>query len=216
MFESPIRCHFSSHITTSATHFGVTALRLNGTRFTYVRSIASIKRRCSRMSNTNPSTVIPTATAAIGSRTLGVAFASFTGPVKVLKSTTPQSRKLSSLASSAFRRQVSHNSAGMAMAMTNRLLPRHPAWKQPDHYRASFPYPQTLRRDSERRCGVGWRACDLIMRLHEEYGLSITLPQRERFRGAWPPQGVINLTKNPIESIPDLARITINPITINV
>jgi hypothetical protein len=46
------------------------------------------------MWNTNPSTVIPTATAAIGSRTSTVAFAPFTGPVKVSKSPTAQSRKL--------------------------------------------------------------------------------------------------------------------------
>jgi hypothetical protein len=46
------------------------------------------------MWNTNPSTVIPTVTAAIGSRTSAAAFAPFTGPVKVLKSPTDQSRKL--------------------------------------------------------------------------------------------------------------------------
>ena len=39
--------------------------------------------------NTNPSTIIPTATAAIGSRTSAVAFAPFTGPVKVSKSPLP-------------------------------------------------------------------------------------------------------------------------------
>ncbi len=46
------------------------------------------------MWNTNPSTVIPTATAAIGSSTSAVAFAPFTGPVKVSKSPLGQSRKL--------------------------------------------------------------------------------------------------------------------------
>ena len=46
------------------------------------------------MWNTNPSTVIPTATAAIGSRTSAVAFAPLTEPVKVLKSPAAQSRKL--------------------------------------------------------------------------------------------------------------------------
>jgi hypothetical protein len=46
------------------------------------------------MWNTNPSTIIPTATAAIGSRTSAVAFAPLTGPVKVSNSPTAQSRKL--------------------------------------------------------------------------------------------------------------------------
>src|SRR5437899_1864123 len=46
------------------------------------------------MWNTNPSTVIPTATAAIGSRTSAVAFAPLTGPVQVSNSPTAQSRKL--------------------------------------------------------------------------------------------------------------------------
>src|SRR5215472_14865455 len=46
------------------------------------------------MWNINPSTVNPTATAAIGSRTSGVAFAPLTGPVKVSNSPTAQSRKL--------------------------------------------------------------------------------------------------------------------------
>ena len=46
------------------------------------------------MWNTNPSTVIPTATAAIGSRTSAVAFAPLTGPVEVSNSPTAQSRKL--------------------------------------------------------------------------------------------------------------------------
>jgi hypothetical protein len=32
MFESPIRRQFRRHIAASDTHFGVTALRLNGTR----------------------------------------------------------------------------------------------------------------------------------------------------------------------------------------
>jgi hypothetical protein len=44
--------------------------------------------------NTNPSTVIPTATAAIGSRTSAVAFAPLTGPVQVSNSPAAQSRKL--------------------------------------------------------------------------------------------------------------------------
>jgi hypothetical protein len=43
------------------------------------------------MWNTNPSTVIPTATAAIGSRTSAVALAPLTGPVEVSNSPTAQS-----------------------------------------------------------------------------------------------------------------------------
>ena len=43
------------------------------------------------MWNTNPSTVIPTATAAIGSRTSAVALAPLTGPVQVSNSPTAQS-----------------------------------------------------------------------------------------------------------------------------
>jgi hypothetical protein len=42
------------------------------------------------MWNTNPSTVIPTATAAIGSRTSAVALAPLTGPVQVSNSPTTQ------------------------------------------------------------------------------------------------------------------------------
>ena len=44
--------------------------------------------------NTNPSNVIPTATATIGSRISAVAFAPLTGPVQVSNSPTAQSRKL--------------------------------------------------------------------------------------------------------------------------
>ena len=44
--------------------------------------------------NTNPSNVIPTATATIGSRTSAVAFTPLTGPVQVSNSPTAQSRKL--------------------------------------------------------------------------------------------------------------------------
>jgi hypothetical protein len=43
------------------------------------------------MWNSNPSTIIPTATAAIGSRTSMVAFAPLTGPVHVSNSLTTQS-----------------------------------------------------------------------------------------------------------------------------
>src|SRR5215472_18529285 len=59
------------------------------------------------MWNTNPSTVIPTATAAIGSRTSAVAFAPLTGPVEVSNSPTAPS-----VAPSAFRRQVSQHGDG--------------------------------------------------------------------------------------------------------